>query len=181
MNQNDNDLFLLLKNGDEKAFELLFKKHYASLCRYAFSYLKDKTDSEEVVQEVFIRIWDNREKIDIHTAVNFYLLRSVKNQAFNLIKKKSRHFFEPVENIPEQGVHDTEEYMDEAKLYEFEKKYEEALATLPERCREIFMKSRIEKLKYREIADQFNISVKTVETQMSIALKRLRDLLSPYL
>ena len=179
INNNDESIFHQVKNNNEKAFEVLFKKYYAPLCKYVYTYLKDKDESENITQEVFITIWNNKEQIAINTSVSSYLYRSVRNHAINFLKKSTRYSVESIENMPGFEIANEESEIDEDTFFEMEKKISEAIDSLPDRCREVFKLSRVDGLKYKEIAEQLDISIKTVETQMSIALKRMRDILSP--
>jgi RNA polymerase sigma-70 factor (ECF subfamily) len=179
VNTTDEHLFNKIKEDDEKAFDLLFRKYYTQLCRFAFTYLKDKDQSEEMVQEVFITIWNNRKKITINTSLSSYLYRAVKNHSLNYIKKNSRQQFVKIENISEPDIIE-DVVTDEKKFAELEKKYKEALEFLPAKCKEIFLMSRNHHLKYKEIAEKLDISIKTVEAQMSIAFKKLREELKSF-
>ena len=174
INNNDETIFKRIKDNDEKAFEWLFKKYYAPLCRYVYTHVKDQDDSENITQEVLIHIWNNRRNVTIHTSVSSYLYRSVKNHAINFLKKNSKHVMESIENMPGFEIANEAPEIDENEFSEIEKKISEAFDLLPEKCKRIFLMSRIDNLKYREIAEQLNISIKTVETQMSIALKKLK-------
>ena len=173
-NTADEYIFSKVKNDDEKAFELLFKKYYTPLSRYAFTFLKNTDDSEEIAQEVFITIWNNREKIIIKTSLKSYLYTSIRNHSLNYLKKAAKDRTENIEDLQYFDVveEDTPSQRDSA---EFEQKIYAAIESLPDKCKEIFTLSRVENLKNREIAERLNISIKTVENQMTIALKKMRD------
>ncbi len=176
--QTDRFLFEQIKKSDEKAFEALFRAHYPFLCLYATHLLKEPSAAEEIVQELFVRLWEKREDITIEISVKNYLYRSVKNYCINYIRH-SKIKNDYVQNIQaEQDFYAGEEFDSQAELIE---KIEESIASLPERRREIFRLSRQEGLKYKEIAAKLNISVKTVETQMGIAIKYLRKKLKDFL
>ena len=169
-----------LEKGNESAIEMLFKSYYQPLCQYAYSFLRDKDEAEEVVQAAFINIWDKREGIAIQTSVKSYLYRMVRNACLNVIKHQrviKEHeaheaaLGEPVYEGATQGV----------IASELERKITLALKELPEQCRLVFQLSRFEELKYAEIADQLNISVKTVENHMGKALRIMREQLKDYL
>ena len=159
---------------DENSFERLFNEYYSSLCLFANRYLKDLDLSRSVVQEFFVDLWLKKEKIRIRGPVKTYLYKSVRNKSIDYLRqsKKSERLSETLEK----------------KLYsQFEDKLEEAelndrinrcIEQLPDKCREIFLLCRFEGLKYSQIAEKLNISVKTVEMQMGIALKKLRSQLS---
>jgi RNA polymerase sigma-70 factor, ECF subfamily len=169
-----------IQSGNESAFEMIFRAYYQPLCRYAYSFLEDKEESEEVVQSAFITIWEKRKSLDIQISLKSYLYRMVRNACLNVIKH---------EKIKQQHVaHElavTEPTYESVsqKVYasELEVKITEAMKVLPEQCRLVFQLSRFEELKYQEIADQLQISVKTVENHMGKALKIMREQLKEYL
>ena len=148
---NDRLLLELLKKDDEKAFSLLFESYYVPLCRYARLILKSEQPAEEVVMNVFIYIWENRTRIEIKSSLCAYLFRSVRNRCINYLR----------DNAP--SVYLSDHFIDEAIL------------SLPHTCRDVFLKSRNEEMSNREIAEQLNISVKTVEAQITKALKTIRS------
>lgn len=160
-----------------KFLESLFNRHYEELVRYAFTIVKDNESAEDVVQKVFIRLWEKR--FELLEIVNFraYLYRSVYNASINQYtaqKKKSR------EDV--LGNLSSSQESDELVLSrELQEQINQALETLPEKCREVFELSRLEGLSYKEIAEQQQISIKTVENQMGKALKLMRIALSAYL
>jgi RNA polymerase sigma-70 factor (ECF subfamily) len=169
-----------IKSGDEKAFEHLFKAHYPSLCGYARKYLDDIDQAEEVVQEMFFNFWQKKEKMKINTSLEAYLFRSVRNACLNYLKHlKIREQYKLANNAEirqkEQEIHDSVVAM------ELQGKIENIIDQLPPERKKIFKMSRYEELKYKEIAAKLNISIKTVEAQMSKALKYLRVHLSEYL
>jgi RNA polymerase sigma-70 factor, ECF subfamily len=169
-----------IQSGNESAFEMIFKAYYQPLCRYAYSFLDDKEEAEEVVQSTFIIIWEKRKSLDIQTSLKSYLYRMVRNGCLNVIKHekvKQQHV------AHEMAVADATYESVSQKVYaaELETKITEAMKVLPEQCRLVFQLSRFEELKYQEIADQLQISVKTVENHMGKALKIMREQLKEYL
>jgi len=158
----------------------LFNDHYSRLCAYAYNFLKEQEGSEEVVQEVFFKLWINRSDITIQTSMESYLYRSVRNASLNLIKHINIR-----EKYKEHNQHEIEyaEQLDKDPLNasELELKIRASIDLLPEQRKKIFILSRYEELKYKEIAEQLGISVKTVENQMGKALKFLRKELADYL
>lgn len=159
---------------------MMFKTYYQSLCRYANTFTGNPEEAEEVVQATFIGIWEKRQAIDITTSVKAYLYRAVRNACLNEIKHQkvkqlyADHELKAGENYAEAT--------DQSTLRdELEEKIKAALLVLPEQCRIIFQLSRFEELKYQEIADQLNLSIKTVENQMGKALKIMREQLRDYL
>jgi len=168
---------LLASTGNEAAFECFFKTYYQSLLRYAYVLLRDEMMAEEMVQQVFYKLWEKREKLAIHTSGKAFLYKAVHNECLNHIKREKH------KRVHQQYVTamDTEESTDPLLLTELQAKLQKAMTELPEQCRNIFYLNRIEGLKYREVAEELGLSVKTIETQISKALKILRKKLSDYL
>lgn len=178
MNQfEEQNLFSSLKAGEERAFEKLFRNYYAPLCYYASKILQDDGAAEEIVQDFFVRLWEKRDEIEIETSLKNYFFRSVKNLCLNQIKHE-RVKFQHAKSVISEA--ESTEYNDHFQEVNLQKDIEESIAALPEKRREIFRLSREEGLKYREIADKLNISIKTVEAHMGLAIKSLRDKLKKY-
>lgn len=158
-------------------FELLYKQHYTRLVGFAYQYVEDSDISEDIVQDVFTNIWNQADRIEIRTNIKSYLFGAVRNASLNHLKHEKIVAAHAKENVSfEAGEH-----KDFLEMEELEKKIEAALELLPEKRREIFEMSKLEGKKYHEIAAELDISVKTVETQMSRALKVLREVLGSYL
>ena len=169
-----------LQKQDETAFETVFKTHYKGLHAYACTILNDSAAAEEVVQNIFYKLWERSESLSISASIAAYLYRAVNNESLNHIKHMK------VRAQHQLFVrHRAEENADTAaksfQLKELENRLRLALNDLPEQCRTIFQLSRFEELRYREIADQLGLSVKTVENQMGKALKILRTRLADFL
>jgi RNA polymerase sigma-70 factor (family 1) len=180
MQETDQAVFSAIRSGQIPAFEMLFKTHYKPLCRYANSYLKDPDGAEELVQATFIGLWEKRTFISIESSLKAYLYRAVRNSCLNELKHEQvKQKYLAQESIRGEKLADSADHL--AIHSELEKKIREALDTLPQQCRLIFTLSRFEELKYQEIADQLNLSVKTVENQMGKALKLMRIQLKDYL
>lgn len=163
----------------ENEYELIFRTYYKSLCSYAAVMLKDLDSAEETVQGVFVKLWEKRHQLSLEISVKAYLYKAVYHAALNEIKhRKVKQNYSQMELRNEQVVNPTSS---SRSLKELETKIENALQKLPEQCRLIFRMSRFEELKYREIADVLNISVKTVENQMGKALRMMRENLADYL
>jgi len=176
----EQQVFNTLKEGSESAFEMVFRTYYRPLCQYAYSFLNDKDEAEEVVQAAFINVWDKRDQVEIQTSLKAYLYRIVRNSCLNVIKHekvKKQH----VANEMATGEASHESVSQSVISLELEAKIADAMKALPEQCRLVFQLSRFEELKYSEIADQLNISVKTVENQIGKALKIMREQLKDYL
>lgn len=174
-------LALRVKQGDEQAFELLFRKYYVRLCGFANKFLNDPEEAREVVQEVFMKIWEGREDIDPEDSLKSYLFKIAQNFSLNKLRKKkveSRYL-----EILKQVYIEHSEFSgyDSLLVRELDNNITAAINTIPPKCKRVFELSRIDGLKYSEIAEVLNISVKTVEAQMSKALSILRVELKDYL
>lgn len=169
-----------LQLGNESAFEMIFRTYYQPLCRYAYSFLQDKEEAEEVVQSSFITVWDKRNSLTIETSVKSYLYRMVRNGCLNVIKHEKVKQQHVAHELAMMEV-SHESVSQKVQAAELETKISEAIKTLPEQCRLVFQLSRFEELKYQEIADQLQISIKTVENHMGKALKLMRVQLKDYL
>ena len=161
-------------------FEALFNDHYSRLCAYAYNFLKEQEGSEEIAQEVFFKLWINRADIKIERSMESYLYRSVRNACLNLIKHINiREKYK--EHNKEEIEYEEQIDKDPVNASELELKIRASIDLLPEQRKKIFILSRYEQLKYKEIAAQLGISVKTVENQMGKSLQFLRKELSEYL
>jgi len=174
-----NDLLERLRQGDEAAFDAIFREWYPSLVRSAESIVRSRAVAEEVVQDVMLELWRRRESLAKDSSPQAYLFQSTRNRALNHI----RH--ERVEQKSEPELIRQTEMTASAHSQLVEEEIEAALKTavseLPDRCREVFELSRIHGLKYAEIATTLGSSVKTVEAQMGKALRTLRVKLAPWL
>jgi len=169
----------LLRIDSERAIEQLFEQYYAYLCRSAFRLLPDGHLAEDLVQEVFYELWKRRESLRISISLKAYLRRATVNKTLNYIRDHRKVFFEAEDHQPLAGkLDDAQQRLEAAELQE---RIDRAIDQLPDRCRIVFVLSRFEEMTYAEIADQLNISVKTVENQISKALRSLRKALAPYL
>lgn len=177
--QEEQILFEKTKMGDEKAFETIFRLYYPHLCLYASRVLKNTAAAEEIVQELFVLLWERREETEIETSVKNYLFKAVKNHCLNYIKHNQIKNEYSRKILAETNTFSPDDEIEtQTELFQ---KIEESISELPEKRQEIFRLSRQEGLKYREIAEKMNISVKTVETQMGLAIKTLREKLRDFL
>lgn len=165
-----------METGNYLFFEQLFKKEYKPLCFFAFKYVKDIEISREIVQEAFAGLWEKRETLDLNRNVKSYLTSAVHNRCLNYLRD-TKKFNSNILNLEKLDISDDSVTGDSLKLLieaELHNRIDEAINELPDKCREVFLLSRNENLKYREIAEQLSITVKTVEVHMSKALQHLR-------
>lgn len=169
-----------LVNDNETVFEQLFKKHFRELHAYAFSLLKDWDVAEEIVQALFLKLWEKNEWPNIQNSIKSYLYKSVYHDSLNYIRRQKVQQRYQTTTAYSMKNH-TDDAAGKLKLSELERHLYKALNKLPEKCRAIFHLSRFEELKYQEIANQLNISIKTVETHMGKALRILRKEMKEFL
>ncbi len=171
-----------MKSVDEQAFELLFREYYSRLCCFANRFISNMPESEEIVQEVFLKIWKRRDELRLDSNLSSYLFKSVQNLCLNFIehRKIEDNYYEVIELLYKNNDVDFNVY--ESVLFnELQQNIDKAVDSLPDECRKIFRMSRQEGMKYSEIAEKLNISVKTVETQISRALAKLKFELKDFL
>lgn len=169
----------IIQSLDRSTFEILFRSHFTGLCFFAQKYVKDFDASKEIVQDAFLSLWEKRETIDMDRSVKSYLTMIIHNKCTNYLRdnRKFDQYILNIENLLEVPEYEGADSMVENEL---KIKIDTAIQELPEKCREVFMMNRYENLKYQEIADKLQISVKTVETQMSKALQHMRIRLAEY-
>ena len=169
----DSEIAGRIRKGDKVAFESLFRSSYVSLVKYARTLLKDQDTSEEIVQDLFVRLWQERESVRIESSFNGYLFRAVHNRCLHYIEHRKvvqRHAEQTI-----TGLADHSEDPAEILHYkDLQKQIAAILERLPERCGKIFCMSRFEGLKYSEIAEKLSVSIKTVEASMGRALREFR-------
>ena len=160
-------------------FENLYKQHYQALVNFAMNMVNDNNAAKDIVQEVFIRLWNRREEIEFGPYIKRYLFKAVTNTSLDHLQsnKKRLQIFQTLIN-KNPIIRDVPTEMEKK---EFQNKVREAIDKLPPKCKVIFILSKHEGKKYKEIAAELNISIKTVENQMGIALKRVREDLKKYM
>jgi RNA polymerase sigma-70 factor (ECF subfamily) len=168
-----------LRAGDHAAFERIFLAYYSSLAGYAASVLRDDTLAEDITQSVLIRLWTNRQGLELHTSLGAYLFRATRNRALNTMRDAARHHTndeawtsEAIGSVLVEQPFDDEHADWAANLT----RIEAAVATLSPRCREVFTLRWRQGLRYSDVAALLGISIKTVETQMTAALKAIRKI-----
>lgn len=175
---SDSQIFEAIKRDDNGAYEMVFREYYRPMTAYAFRFLGNLADSESTVQDVFLRLWQKRKEIMITSSLQNYLFRSVKNHCINYIEHEKIKTGYQTMVIRDEA--DRSEYSEFFLEFGLKKRIEAAIALLPAKRQEIFRLAREDGLKYREIAERLEISVKTVETQMTLALRQLRESLKEY-
>lgn len=176
MNNNESNIELvkLLKKGDMKAFDIIYKKYSRRLYGFVYRYVKQETDTEEIVQEVFIKIWKSRDTINIYSSFESFLFTIAHNATVNLLKKRAteQKYVEHVKSL--QHIDTTYELMDEIHYQELKHKFQGLLKELSPRQKEIFQLSREEGLSHKEIAEKLGISTNTVKNHLVTALSFLK-------
>jgi RNA polymerase sigma-70 factor, ECF subfamily len=178
--ENERILRLLQQTDEVKFMEALFKAYYNPLCRTAFRVVNDRDTAEDLVQEVFVKVWNNRQALQINTSLKAYLHRSTINTALNYLEKNKRQVNLEAEDLI-KAAPATNQLEEQLSFKEVENRVEEAINALPPACRTIFVLSRYENMSYQEIANTLNLSIKTVENQMGKALKTMREYLKVYI
>jgi RNA polymerase sigma-70 factor, ECF subfamily len=178
MDKLPSDKFILdsLRKGDVKIFRLLFDVYYIKLVRYAIALLNNPEIAEEIVQEIFERLWIRREEINIDLSINAYLYASVRYRCINHLKSKIHSFIFEDDLTKLDQSNDSSPY-DELVYKDLENAIKVSIESLPEQCRIIFNLSRNSGLSNPEIADQLGLSPKTIENQITIAIKKIREFL----
>lgn len=181
INNQTNELFLFeeMRRGKEYAFDFFFNYYYPGLCVYAQKMISlPEVEARDIVQDVFVKFWTDRVKLNIQFSIRSYLFVSVKNKCLDVLRKKNRNI--KIQEIS-NDLNISDESFDTYVLSELESLFNKSLNKLPERCREIFELSRFHGLKNREIALRLNLSEKTVENQMTKAFHILKEELKDYL
>ncbi|GAC1416516.1 MAG: RNA polymerase sigma-70 factor [Flavisolibacter sp.] len=154
-------------------FKRAFQTHYIALCNYAYTFLKQREEAEDLVQDVFVKIWEKHQEVIDTTKFRFYLFAAVRNNCLTFLKNaKKNSVVALVDNLSLEDPNGF--YVDPPSKTDFKAILSKGMDDLPPKCKEVFLLSRISHKSYREIADLLNISVKTVENQISKALKILR-------
>jgi RNA polymerase sigma-70 factor (ECF subfamily) len=186
MSLSEKDLITGLQQGEKSTFDFLFRSYYRGLCSYASSYIKSPDAAEEIVQEVFVKIWEMHHRILIHTSIRAYLYQSVFNGCMNYIRSMQSSSFSHID-VDDISIRNELMSMDLADAEfsmvfseEVEKELESAISDLPDQCRQIFRMCRADNLSYKEISNKLNVSKSTVKTQMSRAMSRIFSQMEKY-
>jgi RNA polymerase sigma-70 factor (family 1) len=167
-------------SDDQTAYVRLYRIYFASLLSFARSFVKLQPVAEEIVSDVFLQVWQRRKEIETINNLTVYLYTSIRNHSLNYLTRQKRRGVTYL--FDEVGLPVTEMYNDPEQIFitmELVKEIDKAVRQLPPKCRMIFQLVREDGLKYREVAEVLNISIKTVETQMGIAVKKIGEAIKP--
>jgi len=186
LSASDKYLIESIKQGDQRAFRFLFDNHYASLSRYAMNMVHCGETAEDIVMDVFTKLWETAAGLDITSSLQGYLYRSVHNACLNYLTRTHKRFTElsaeTIEKLDKAvhtlGMHSIPESFSMSELSEA---MEKCIDKLPDECKKIFMMSRVEDLSHKVIAANLGISENTVKVQIYRALKKLKVMLGEYL
>ena len=187
MNSFEYEIIDGLRKGEKPVFNLVFNKYYSGLCHFANNYLRCFENAEEIVQEVFLKLWENHSDIKINNSLKSYLYRCVQNKCLNFIRDNIINSNKNI-NLDEMNHHSElllieipENVFDSLFSEKLEQELDKTVLELPDQCRTIFEMSRNENRSYPEIAKILNVSLSTVKTQMSRAVTKIHDKMIPYL
>jgi RNA polymerase sigma-70 factor (ECF subfamily) len=176
---SDEALMLEIKADNAFAFDVLYKRYSKRLYKFCHSILKSQEEAENLIQDAYLNLWENRYIVEKDHSVKSYLFTIAYNSAISIIRKKAREsvfieYLKSLQEINEEPVNVELEYK------ELTYKLDEIIKALPQRQKEVYLLHKVEGLKYNEIAERLNISVNTIENHMSRALKTIREKLGNY-
>jgi len=177
---NEDKILKRVRQGNLKAFETIFRTYYQDLCNYAYQYFHDKDTVEEIVQDLFFKLWSKKETLNIRSSLRSYLYKAVYNNSMLYLREKNaRNLVYEIGDDIEQNLIDEPDIPIQTK--ELDQIINQTIVSMPPKVRQIFELSRQEGLRYKDIAEKLSISVKTVEANMSKALKLFRENLKKYM
>ena len=176
---SDEELMREIKADNMFAFDVLYKKYSKKLYNFGYSILKSQEEAENLIQDVYLNLWENRYQVEKDSSIKYYLFTIAYNSAISIIRKKAREsefieYLKYLQEINEEPVNMELEYN------ELTNKLDEIVQALPQRQKEVYLLHRVESLKYNEISERLHISVNTIENHMSRALKTIREKLGNY-
>jgi RNA polymerase sigma-70 factor (ECF subfamily) len=176
---SDEELMKEVKADNMFAFDFLYKKYCKRIYKFGYTLLKSAEESENLMQDVFLKLWENRHQVEKNSSIKSYIFTIAYNSAITIIRHKARasefvEYLKSIQNLHEDPVDLELEYKD------LTKRLDEILNALPDRQKEVYLLHRVEGLKYNEIAERLSISVNTIENHMSHALKTIREKLGNY-
>ena len=170
---DDKRLFDAIKDNSQTAFKVVYEEYFAKLTQFIFKMSRDENLAEELVQRTMIKVWEQRDKIILTTSLKSYLYKVSYNEYLMYLRTKSK--FPNIEDAVIEAIDEIEDEQDNQILLD---KIRKEIDNLPPKCREVFILSKINGMKYKEIAEQLNISTKTIESHMTKALKQIREALT---
>ena len=178
MSNPDKDILSNLKEQPETALKVLYDEYYNYICSVVYKMVGDSTLAEDIAQEVFVEVWKRKDSLDVNISLRGYLRRIAVNKTLNHIRARKMNFEEEDTVLNVASAENSTQKVLEAQ--DLQKVINDSIDSLPDKCRVVFGLSRFEELSYREIAIQLGISVKTVENQISKALKLVRKAVLEY-
>ena len=173
INKNDKASLALLRAGKPEGLRLLFDSYFDEICRYAFILTGNEEASKDIVQQLFVDLWENKSTVNIHTSVKSYLYTAAKHRSLNYLRKQNRLL--SIDEFESGIMHVTDNEIDNIiDIKELDLILRQSIDSLPTQCREIFTLKIHENLSYKDIAHKLSLSEKTIENQMGIAYKKLR-------
>ncbi len=172
MKLSDSQILEKLKQGDPSAYKQLFDRYYMPLSVYALKYCNSFQLAEDIVQEFFIKLWDEKLYLKLKGPITSYLFRAIRNNTLTAVKKNSKYHFEDIEDQVNKLLNDD---VDIEMIEQEKKKLYKEMEALPPKMKEVFKAIVLDNLKYKEAAERFGISLNTVKTHYSRALKQLRN------
>lgn len=170
-------LFRKLKRGNREPIKYFFEAYYADLCNFVNQFIRNETQSEEIVQDIFVYLWDNRQRISITTSVRSYLYAAARNKVLNHIRSEKNRA-KLLDQLAKRDVYPSAQPDQITYENQLNEVVEKAVDDLPTQCRKVYTLSRERGYSNKEISKEMNISVKTVENQITIALRKLRESIS---
>jgi len=164
-----------LKEGDEAALKKIFDAYYPDLVARIFRIIPDPDACQDIAQDVIVELWNRRDSLEIHSSLGGYLNKAAVNRALNYIKSRNRNVIDASAELPDSADVSDINMVSAEHNEELESRLHDAIGKLPERCRAVFALSRFEGLSHKEIAERLGISVKTIENQITKAMKLLRE------
>lgn len=177
--KSDEILSVELKANSRVAFQEIFRRHYSAACQTIRRFIREPSTAEDLAQDVFVRFWERRHQIEVKTSIGAYIRRMAINEALTFLRKQKKFQQDNIEDFSLANKDSSTVQVMEGE--ELRLKIKKAIDSLPPKCRTVFMLSRHEEMSYKQIAEQLDISVKTVENQIGKALKVMREQLKDHL
>ncbi|MCB9081391.1 MAG: RNA polymerase sigma-70 factor [Lewinellaceae bacterium] len=181
MDRTDAELLAWLRRNPDEAIDAIFRQYFGELCRAIYRIIPDEAIVQDLAQEVFVQLWQRRQSLSVQTTLGAYLRRAGINRALNYLRDNRRFSDADDTQVLEAQLSHETNIEHSLEVEELQEAIDRAIDQLPERCRLVFVLSRFEELSHQEIADQLAISPKTVENQITKALRLLRSVLGPLL